>query len=54
VTAVPREARQVRYPIAALAGSRQAQIAGNFVAFVAGSEGRAVLEKYGFLPADAP
>jgi len=54
VTAAPREARQVRYPIAALAGSRQAQIAGDFVAFVAGSEGRAVLEKYGFLPADAP
>ena len=54
VTATPREARQVRYPIAALAGSRQAQIAGDFVAFVAGSEGHAILEKYGFLPADAP
>jgi molybdate transport system substrate-binding protein len=54
VTATPREARQVRYPIAAVAGSRQPQLAADFVAFVAGGEGRAILEKYGFLPADAP
>jgi molybdate transport system substrate-binding protein len=54
VTAAPREARQVRYPIAAVAGSRQPQLAATFVAFVAGPEGRAVLERYGFLPPDAP
>lgn len=53
VTAAPREVRQVRYPIAAVAGSRQPQLAAAFVAFVAGSEGRAVLERYGFLPPEA-
>lgn len=54
VSATPREARPVRYPIAALAASREPGLAAAFVAFVAGRDGQVVLERYGFLPADAP
>jgi molybdate transport system substrate-binding protein len=43
--AVPRP---VTYPIAVVAESRQQPLAAAFVEFVAGPEGRAVLERYGF------
>ena len=39
-----------KYPIAALTGAPQPQLAADFVAYVLSSEGQAVLEKWGFTP----
>jgi molybdate transport system substrate-binding protein len=49
VSATLKPTRPVRYPIAVVAASREPQLAAAFVGFVAGSEGRAVLEHYGFV-----
>jgi molybdate transport system substrate-binding protein len=49
VSAQPDEARAVRYPIAAVAGSRAPEVAAAFVAFAASPTARAVLDRYGFL-----
>ena len=43
-----------RYPLAALAGSKQSALAHAFIAFVLSAEGQAILGQHGFLPADAP
>jgi molybdate transport system substrate-binding protein len=40
----------VRYPIAVVRGSAHAAAAGEFVAFVASPDGRAILERFGFDP----
>jgi molybdate transport system substrate-binding protein len=39
------------YPIAALAESKQADLAGKFVAYVLSDEGQQILASYGFIPA---
>ncbi|MBY0274329.1 molybdate ABC transporter substrate-binding protein [Candidatus Binatia bacterium] len=39
-----------RYPIAVLARTRQPDLARDFVAFVRGGEGQAILARFGFLP----
>lgn len=38
----------IRYPVAVVAASKQAQAAASFVAFVTGAEGQAILARYGF------
>ena len=43
-------ASPVSYPIAQVAASRNAQAARDFIAFVRGSTGQAVLQRYGFSP----
>lgn len=48
----PRDA--VRYPIAVVAGSPRRAAAQRFVDFVAGPEGRAILARHGFQPAQGP
>lgn len=40
--------RAVLYPIAVVAGAKQAKLADAFVGFVAGATGQSILEKYGF------
>lgn len=40
----------IEYPIAVIGASTQAQLARDFLAFVASPEGRAVMAKYGFRP----
>lgn len=47
VTALATQ-RPVLYPIAVVAASKQPQRSGDFVAFVAGATGQAILAKYGF------
>ncbi len=39
-----------KYPVAPLAGSPNADLAGDFIAFVLSADGRAILKKWGFLP----
>ena len=43
-------ATPVSYPIAQVAASRDAQGARDFIAFVRGSEGQAILQRFGFSP----
>lgn len=43
-------AHPVSYPIAQVAASRNAQAARDFIAFVRGSAGQAILQRYGFSP----
>lgn len=40
--------KPVLYPIAVVAASKHAKLAGDFVAFVSGAEGQAILAKHGF------
>ncbi len=40
------------YPIAALAGSSKADLASDFVSYVLSADGQALLEKWGFAPAE--
>lgn len=48
---IPAENNVVaRYPIAALAQSREPELAQAFIAYVLSSEGQAVLKRWGFLP----
>lgn len=41
--------RPILYPAAVLAGSKERQAAAEFLAYMAGPEGKAVFEKYGFV-----
>ena len=43
-------ASAVNYPIAQVAASRNAQAARDFIAFVRGASGQAILQRYGFAP----
>jgi len=43
-------ASPVSYPIAQVAASKNAQAARDFIAFVRGSAGQAILQRYGFSP----
>jgi len=52
VTANVPVPRPVTYPVAVVAGTRQAALAGAFLEFVVGPEGRAVLERHGFVAAN--
>jgi molybdate transport system substrate-binding protein len=52
VTANVPVPRPVTYPIAVVAGSKEPALAAAFVAFVAGPEGRSVLERHGFAAAN--
>ena len=49
VTARIPLARPVHYPIAVVAGSREARLAATFVEFVTSAAGVAILERYGFM-----
>jgi len=44
---------RISYPVAEVKGSKQAEAARRFIAFLAAPEARAVFAKYGFLPATA-
>ena len=50
-TSDPSWHSQIAYPIALVSGSNAAALGQAFIDFVTGSEGQAVLAKYGFLPA---
>jgi molybdate transport system substrate-binding protein len=50
VSATVDGVRSVRYPIAAVAATRQPALAAAFIAFVTGTQGQAVLAQFGFLP----
>ena len=39
-----------RYPVAALSGAPQSQLAADFIAYVLSAEGQAILKKWGFTP----
>jgi molybdate transport system substrate-binding protein len=49
--AIPADFNVVaRYPVVALTGSRQAELAAEFIAYVLSSEGQAILQEWGFTP----